>query len=385
MSLGEFIFRCDWAEKPPGFPHLHLIMKPLRRLTVVEQTAAHIREALRERRWGAELPGVLRLAKELVVSKDSVRDALRLLEGEGVLAAGGTGRSRKPAAPATSIPEPRPLRVAILSYRPLRNENSNSQRLLLHLQQGVEAAGHVCDFAPKTQECLRHDLKRIIRMVETAKADAWVVDAGSGELLEWFARQDFPAIGLGGRRSEAPLARVAVDLSSAFQAAARRLTALGHRRIVLICPQEWRQPQPGHLVQVFLDELQAKSPAAIDYHVPAWEQTADGFHTLLESLFRVTPPTALIVIEPMQAVAVLSFLAQRGLRVPRDVSLITRARDASLEWCRPALAHFHEAEDFLVRHIVLWVAAVARGKVSGKRTVCAVGFEEGESIAPPPQ
>jgi hypothetical protein len=59
-------------------------------------------------------------------------------------------------------------------------------------------------------------------------------------------------------------------------------------------------------------------------------------------------------------------------------------KDASLEWCRPSLAHFHQADDFLVRHIVRWAAAAARGKVSRKRTVCVVNFEEGESIGPPP-
>ena len=359
-------------------------MNPLRRLTVIEQTTAHIRNSLRENRWGAELPGVLRLAKELDVSKDSVRAALRLLEREGVLAPGGACRSRKAADSKKPAVSRQPMRVAILSYRLLRHENGNGQRLQLQIQRGLEAAGHVCIFAPKTQECLRHDLKRIVRMVGATKADAWVVDSGSGELIEWFSRQETPAIGLGGRRSEAPLARVAVDLTSGFQEAVRRLIALGHRRIVLICPQVWRLPKPGHLVQVFLNELPAKSPATVDYHVPAWEQTADGFHTLLESLFRITPPTALIVIEPMQAVAVLSFLGQRGLRVPQDVSLITRTKDASLEWCRPALAHLQGAEDFLVRHIVRWVAAVSRGKVDRKRTVCPVGFEEGQSIAAPP-
>jgi len=359
-------------------------MKPLRRLTVLEQTAAHIREGLQTRRWGDKLPGVLRLAEELLVSKDSVRGALHLLEQEGILAARGAGRSRQLSDEGGAGRNGRVLRIAILGYRLLRHENSNSQRLHLRLQQSLQAAGHVAFFTPKSQECMRHDVKRIIRMVETTPADAWVVDAGSGELIEWFSRQPLPAIALGGRRSDAPLARVGIDLTSAFQSAARRLTALGHRRIVLICPQEWRAPKPGHLVQTFLNELSAHSPAAIAYHVPAWEQTAAGFHALLDSLFQVTPPTALIVLEPMQTVAVLSFLAQRGLRVPGDVSLIARVKDASLEWCHPSLAHFSQADDFLVRHIVRWAAAAARGKVGRKRTVCVVNFEEGESIGPPP-
>ena len=60
-------------------------MKPLPRLSVPDQTAAHLREGLRAGLWSGELPGVLRLARELGVCKDAVRAALIRLEGEGLL------------------------------------------------------------------------------------------------------------------------------------------------------------------------------------------------------------------------------------------------------------------------------------------------------------
>ena len=43
-------------------------MHPIRRLSLAEQTAAHLREGLRRGRWRGTLPGLVRLAAELDVS-----------------------------------------------------------------------------------------------------------------------------------------------------------------------------------------------------------------------------------------------------------------------------------------------------------------------------
>ena len=73
------------------------VMHPIRRLSVAEQTAGHLRQALQAGRWADGLPGVLRLAAELQVSKKAVRTALLMLEKEGVLRGRGRSRGRMPA------------------------------------------------------------------------------------------------------------------------------------------------------------------------------------------------------------------------------------------------------------------------------------------------
>jgi len=356
-------------------------MRPLQRQSVSDQTAAHLREGLRSGRWGLKLPGVLRLAAELEVSKEAVRAALRRLEQEGVLLAGGSGRQRIFSGTRAALRESRKLlRTGILLSRPLRTENGASQRMLLRLLHEIEAAGHAAFFAPLTQTCLGHKLPRIARHVQEAKAEAWIAVDAPEELMRWFSSQPVPAVALGGRYCEVPLARVAMDLTQGFVKAVRVLKGLGHRRIVIAVPRVWRQPVPGRLVSAVLEEFGSGAP---DYHVPDWEPGARGFNDLLESLFRITPPTALIVIEPAEAVAVMSFLAQRGLRIPRDLSLVCRHRDASLDFCRPEIAHFSSNEDHLVRHIVRWVNTAARGAAHRRRIVCEPEFLPCESLARP--
>ena len=356
-------------------------MHPLHRQSISDQTAAHLRDGVRSGRWGLRLPGVVRLAAELQVSKDAVRAALRRLEAEGAVQPGGNGRRRVVAAPhasQTGAP-PRAFRVGILLSRPLHHEAGNGQHMELRLLHEIEASGHSGFFAPMTQACVGHRLPRIARVIKEGKADAWVVVDAPEELMRWFSTQPVPAVALGGRYCDAPLARVGMELTPGIIAAVRALKQLGHRRIVLAVPRVWRLPEPGRLVRAVLDEL----GGAPEYHAPDWEPGARGFHELLESLFRVTPPTAMIVLEPAEAVAVMSFLAQRGLRVPRDLSLVCRNHDASLALCRPEIAHCGSNEDHLVGHIVKWVNDAARGTPHQRRIVCQPEFFPCESLAPP--
>lgn len=370
------ILRGNQAKNPPGFP-----MHPIRRLTVPEQTADHLRAGLRAGRWGGRLPGVLRLAAELEVSKDAVRTALRRLEEEGVVTPGGNGRQRLfTGSRASPHGARKSLRVGILLSRPLRTDNGVSQRMLLRLLHEIENAGHSGFFASQSQQCLQHKLVRVVAMMQKTQADAWVVTDAPEELMQWLAAQTQPAICLGGRYTELPLARVAMDLTAGFLDAVRALKRLGHRRIVLTVPRVWRHPAAGKLVSAVLEEL-GGSP---EYHVPDWDPGAQGFNDLLESLFRMTPPTAMIVVEPSEAIAVISFLAQRGLSVPQDLSLVCRHRDASLDLCRPDIACISNNEEHLVRHTLRWVNAVARGVVHHRRIVCQPEFIPGGSLAPPP-
>ena len=58
-------------------------MQQLRRVSLPEQTAAHLRDGLRRGHWRGTLPGLARLAAELDVSTKTIQAALRQLEGEG--------------------------------------------------------------------------------------------------------------------------------------------------------------------------------------------------------------------------------------------------------------------------------------------------------------
>jgi LacI family transcriptional regulator len=226
------------------------------------------------------------------------------------------------------------------------------------------------------------DVRRIARMVEAGETDAWVVVGGAREVLEWFAARETPVLALFGRRRGVPVASVGPDKPPALVVITRELIGLGHRRIVLLARRMRRLPLPGAGEQAFLDELAAHGITPGSYHLPDWEESVDGFYARLESLFQVTPPTALIIDEVPFFVAVQQFFAGRTIRVPQDVSLICTDASPDFDWCRPTVAHIRWDSHPVVRRVVRWANNVARGKKDLRQTMTLAKFVPGGTIGP---
>ncbi len=357
-------------------------MATLRRQTLAEQTADRLREDITARRWTTLLPGVAALAAELDVSRDTVRAALRLLERDGLLQPRGEGRARAIA----KVRRPsRSLRVAILLLEPLEHDNPGFQLQMLGIRQAITALGHVCFFAPHTQMALGHEPGRIAAHVRKTPADAWLVVAGSLELLRWFIAQARPCMALGGRSAGLPIASTGPDSGPPLLEAVHKLIALGHRRMTLIAPQAWRLPQPGRIARIFLDALRAKNIPVGEYNLPDWSGTAEGLQTLLTSLFRLTPPTAIVTTETVHTVALLAFCAHHGIRVPRDLSLVSTSYDSSLSACHPPIAHCASDRSLIIRAVTRWIADVAAGRTHREASMIPSTLVPGGTMTPVPR
>ena len=69
------------------------------------------------------------------------------------------------------------------------------------------------------------------------------------------------------------------------------------------------------------------------------DQVADLLRQILDSLFRHTPPTALIVSEPSMFIAVVQHLARLGIVAPDDITLACTDMSDEFEWCVPGITH----------------------------------------------
>lgn len=358
-------------------------MLSIKRLSIAEQTAGHLRRGLRAGRWAAGLPGVLRLAAEFQVSKGAVRTALQMLEKEGMLGRGDVGKGRTLADIGATDSARRVLRVGIFLHERMEDENPWMQSLLFQLHNELETAGHVSFFSTQCQAGLHHDPARIAHYVAGVRADAWVVVAARTEVLEWFAAQPCPAISIGNMGAKLVLAATGTDSGPSAHVAVRALLALGHRRIVSICPARGRHPTLGPTGRALASELQQRGlPWSHAYHVPEWEETPAGFRELLTGLFSATPPTALLIDETPRVVATFAFLAERGLRVPQQVSLVAMYWDSALAWCHPPLAHIPADATALLDRIVRWCGAVQDGIPDHEKIAFPMEFVPGGSIAP---
>jgi len=351
-------------------------MHPIRLVSAAGQVAAYLRGEVERGHWTEKIPGVGWLAAELGVNRKTVEAALRQLEKEGLLENQGAGRKRRIALSGGRIA--RPLRVAILNHEPITLIEGYS----VELQHLLKEAGHGAFFADKSLLELEMKVPAIRRMVAKTQADAWVIIAGSRDVLEWFISQELPAFALFGRRDGLPVAGVGPDKVVTMATTTRTLIELGHRRIVLLTRPERRLPEPGNSERSFLNELTVHGIATGAFNLPDWKDSAEGFHKCLESLLEFTPPTALIVDEAPFYVAALQFLARRGLRVPEDVSLVCTDNDRSFGWCRPQVTHIRWDVRPVLRRIVHWTNNVSRGKRDLRQSLTPAEFVPGGTIGP---
>lgn len=358
-------------------------MKVVRRITIIDQTMDALREGISSGRWSGRLPGVRPLSEELGVSRETLRTALRRLETDGTLAKSAPGDARKIIRLTT--PEKRDtLRIAILPARRMETESVADQLLILRLMHDLEAAGHACTLVPPPGNTSDPSPAAVARLVAEKEADAWMVYQGSREVLAWFAEQPFATLAIGGANHTLPISSIGFDYEPAIRDATRRLVKLGHRRIVFISPDFSRRPVRSQPIRAFLDELSSAGIPAGEYNSPEWDESPEGLRKLLESLFKLTPPTAIITWDGFEASGVLAFLAERKLTAPGDVSLVALTSDRSIVWQHPGVALANCAQDAtpFIRHCVRWADTAAGARPEAKHALLEVEFIPGNTLGP---
>ena len=228
------------------------------------------------------------------------------------------------------------------------------------------------------------DLAKLKRHVEKSKVDAWIIFAGSREILEWFSVQKTPAFALAGRMNGIRLPGCRPNKAAVLKLFVRRLIDLGHRRIVFMVREERRKPQPGMLEREFLQDLESHGIKTGAYNLPDWSDNVRDFHRCLDSLFQHTPPTAIILDEFQYFTAAQLHLAYQGIIAPRDVSLVCTDPSPAFNWCQPVASHIDWDSDALVRRILKWADHVARGQEDYKQYQTSACFVEGGTIGPVP-
>jgi len=352
-------------------------MSELRFLSKGEQVANYLRGEVGAGRWRECMPGRMELASLLGVNARTVEEALRLLEREGVLIPQGAGKRRKIMTQKKK--RQRKLVIGMLMYDP------QDQTLPYHIDlvHRLEDARHRVVIAEHTLVKLKMNLEKVAQMVsEMREVNAWIVQAGPREILEWMIGHGKPVIAKFGRFGGLPIAAAGIRKIPAMQKAVRRLHELGHRRIVMMAREERRKPFPAAYEQAFLDELEALGIATSIYHLPEWENEIPAFHRCLDSLFLHTPPTAILLNEARLFVAAQHHLARMGLVAPRDISLVCSDPDSAFTWCDPPVSHIQWDSRPVVSRVLRWADRVARGIPDQRQRYSLAKFIEGGTIGP---
>jgi LacI family transcriptional regulator len=303
--------------------------------SLAAQVAVRIAAEIKSGTWQEWLPSERTLTDTLQVSRKTLRKALAQLQRDGVLIT-THGLGHQIAGSRSTAPTPRAdLSIGLLTPESLENLRPytalwvDELRALL-FENGLRLAtfsGHRF-FNTRPENALR-------RLVQQNPQTAWVLAHTNGPIQQWFSDQRVPCVIAGSCHPGHELPNVDKDNFACCRHAAGAMLRHGHRRLAFLTRQSQRagdiESEAG-----FTDALRRSSHRNVEPVIMRHDGTVAGVNRLLARLFnQPAPPTALLVANPVYYLSAITFLAQRSLRVPQDVSLVSRDDDTFLAYLTP--------------------------------------------------
>ncbi|MCK0167697.1 LacI family DNA-binding transcriptional regulator [Jannaschia sp. S6380] len=201
-----------------------------------------------------------------------------------------------------------------------------------------------------------------------------------GGLYDYLERQGVPALIAWSYAAEAALPSIGFDNRAAMRALTEEVLALGHRRIGVISAMVEGNDRARDRVQGVRDAV-GDAPLRVIETTYGVETGAAAFDALMSD---EAPPTAVICGNDVLAVGAMTRARERGIAVPRDVS-ITGFDD--LEIARivaPPLTTVHVPHREMGRRAAHALVAMVEGGGAAPAVELATRMELRGSLGPPP-
>lgn len=343
------------------------------------QVAHALRHEIARRTWEHALPGERQLAERLQVSRKTIRKALAELRSEGVLA---TRRSRGSQIVATG-PRSRPAtsRVALLLPEPLEGSRPFTALWVNRLMSLLQESGHPLQIFHGRKYYGANAGRSLARLTSENAARCWIIARSHRPLQEWFARSGIPALIAGSAHPGVALPSVDVDHRALCRHSASHLLRHGHRQLALFLEDAGHGGDAAS-EQGFREGVVANAGAP-EPIICRTERSADSIIRELKRLLaRKEPPTGLLLANSYSYLTVLSYLGSLGLRVPRDMSVISRDEETFLHFMYPTPTYYSTKPAAFAHALHQGLKRVLNGESSAFALRIMPDLVRGDSVGP---
>lgn len=315
------------------------MLRPPKRLSLVAQTVAILKEHILSLSVGERLPSERELCTELGVSRMTLRTALERLVRDGMikggrgqrhLIAGGWSGPRSAAASRN---------VVVLSPVPLQVLDPRVLFWIDELREALGKEDYKLDFLTARNCYSEHPGHALEDLTGRLRPAAWLLYLSTHAMQAWFSASGLPAVIPGSRYPDVRVPSVDVDYRATCRHAVGRFLAKGHRCLVLLNP---RSVAGGDLEsEVGFSEAGVAAGVEVETLISHHDGTVPGVCARLDGLLeRKRPPTAFLVSRPAHALTALGHLVRRGVCFPKAAALIARDHDSFLEHVVPTMARY---------------------------------------------
>jgi DNA-binding LacI/PurR family transcriptional regulator len=369
------------APRLPGVPSQNLPQ----RQSLVTQTAAFLEAKIDQGEYREWLPSERSLCELLQVSRNTLRSALEQLSKEGlvravhgtgnqILRTGAKGRARRPRSQDVALLAPEPIE----RLRPYKSLWIDEMRALLS-ERGVRLrvfhGAHYFGANPGAG---------LQKLVARNPHGCWILLLASEGMQRWFAQNEIPCLLAGSPYPGLDLPFRDLDHRAMCRHAAGVLLGLGHRRLAMLTRKSSRagdlESEAG-FVEGVRQSRHADAESMVIHHAETVASAAQA----VQRIINLQPaPTALLVIDPHYYLAAASRLALAGVRLPGQISMISRDDDPFLAFMAPVPARYVARPHAMAKSLLQPVLELLAGKpVTRRAGLIMPEFIRGESIAAP--
>jgi DNA-binding LacI/PurR family transcriptional regulator len=334
-------------------------MNPLQRTGVAENAAGLLEREIAAGRLSGKLPSSRNLATLLKVSRPTLLQALQLLQSKGLIQQSGRQQiysvvdSPMTASIARDKPEGDRHALYLLDQEGARNE---AFEILLSLAMGLYDKGWRISLLRLNLGHNENRPRQWQRAIEGYAPDKVIVMMGNVQLAQWLHRANIPALFIGGQRGEVPIPMLSTSGPRAMASILNELFRKGHERIwVPFCNRPERYS--ARLQETVRTEFEGHGLAFSHRHnTPTSSyQGPDVIVAMFEEAWRNFRPTAIILHDWREYIAVSSVLRREGLDIPKHISVALIGDDSEMDWHIPKLARFRAPLGRLASACAKWL------------------------------
>ena len=349
----------------------------------VTQTSEILRESIAQGEWSEFLPSERTLSASLMISRACLRQALELLTQDGILAPAERSKRRAIMRRPRKAKAISDRKAVFFTPEPAHKATPLVLEQVAQLRHHLAKAKITVDLVSspvfKHPNASDDTIAKVIREHPEAH---WILHQCPEHIQRWFTNQSIRSIVFGSLFQGVDLPAIDIDFRSASRHATGHLLSKGHQRLALI---RFRSHLAGDDLAVdgMLEALHAHSGISLpkpvimnhNFHV-------ERLTNALDRLFSSSQvPTGLITVNHHHFVTTFSHLLSLGIRIPKDLSIISLSHDPVLDRLSPKPVCY-SAGDHLIRHLARMIVSPSTSKTA-KSPLLIPEMTQGSTIVAP--
>ena len=368
--------------KPSVPPTQASVNRLPKRTSLLAETLSVLRAGIGIGRWVDCLPSERELAKQLQVSRPTVRTALRTLQKDGWVRISHGRRSRIEGRRSELPRRANRNLVALLCPDNLNQIRPGTLLRIDGLRGQFHDAGVDFHVYIRPRCFSAHPERMLQSIVKEVRAGCWLLHGTNRAVQQWFAANQTPCLIAGTTFDPLSIPCVDINQHALCRHAAGLLLSHGHSRIGFVLKKSGaagdKDALSGFTAACREGQVGTNPPVILrhDGSLAAIRGILDG------AISRGDLPSGLFIGDAMSCLAVVMALQSAGKRIPQNTALICRNSDMIFDYVTPSIARYSHSEKVMERAIFQTTMKILNGETPVRpRKLLMPEFVPGESFA----